>query len=255
LILAVENGHFQLAQTLLEQGAKANSAPSGYTALHALTWVRKPIRGDGDPPPVGSGKLSSLNFVRKLVAAGANINARYEKGETGRGKFTIAGSTSFLLAARCSDLPLAQLLLELGADPKLPNSVDCTPLLAATGVGALGDGDETAGTEQEAIEMVHLLLKLGADVNAVDKNGETAMHGAAYQDRAQLITLLAESGADINVWNHANKAGWTPLVIAVGYRPGNFRPEPDTIAALHKIMLANGVQPPTDPKPIKENPN
>jgi hypothetical protein len=93
---------------------------------------------------------------------------------------------------------------------------------------------------------VRLLLDLGADVNAVDKNGETAMHGAAYQSRARLVELLAERGADIKVWNRANQWGWTPLDIARGHRPGNFRPAPDTIAAIERVMLAADVTPPKE---------
>jgi ankyrin repeat protein len=249
LILAVENGHFELAVALLEAGAEANAQPAGYTALHAITWVRKPIRGDGDPPPAGSGKLSSLDFVRELVAHKADINARLENGESGRGRFTTTGSTPLLMAARASDVPLIKLLVELKADPAITNADQSTPLLAAAGVGALGDGDEAAGTEEEALAAVRVLLKLGADVNAVDENGETAMHGAAYQSRAALVALLAECGADIKVWNRKNKFGWTPLMIAQGHRPGNFRPAPDTIAAIEKLMRAAGLEPPKAERP------
>ncbi|MDQ3331575.1 MAG: ankyrin repeat domain-containing protein, partial [Planctomycetota bacterium] len=219
----------------------------GYTALHAITWVRKPIRGDGDPPPMGSGRISSLDFVQRLVAHGADMNTRLERGESGRGRFTTTGSTPFLMAARASDVPLMRLLISLGADPKLPNADGCTPLLAAAGVGALGDGDEAAGTEEEALEAVRVLLELGADVNAADENGETAMHGAAYQSRAELVNLLAENGADVSIWDRKNKWGWTPLLIAEGHRPGNFRPAPETIAAIRRAMLAAGVSPPEEP--------
>jgi uncharacterized protein len=249
LILAVDNGHFELAAALLEAGADANARPAGYAALHAITWVRKPIRGDGDPPPIGSGKLSSLDLVRKLAEHHADINVRLERGESGRGKFTMTGSTPFLLAARTSDLPLMRLLIQLGADPKLPNVDHSTPLLAAAGVGALGDGDETAGTEDEALEAARLLLDLGANVNAVDDNGETAMHGAAYQDRPKLVKLFAERHADIKIWNHKNKWGWTPLLIAEGHRPGNFRPAPDSIAAINRLMPADAVAPAATEKP------
>jgi len=244
LILALENGHFELANALLKAGADPNQQPGGYAALHAMSWVRKPIRGDGDPPPIGSGKMSSLEIVRDLVAHKADINARQERGESGRGRFTTTGSTPFLLAARACDIPLMKLLLELKADPNIPNSDNCSPLLAAAGVGALGDGDEAAGTEIEAVEACRLLLDLGADINAVDNNGETAMHGAAYQDRWDLVQLLADRGADINVWNRKNKWEWTPLLIAEGYRPGNFRPAPATLVALEKVMKAAGVQVP-----------
>jgi ankyrin repeat protein len=80
LLMAVENGHFELAVVLLEAGANPNARPEGYTALHAITSVRKPIRGDGNPPPRRSGKLSSLDFVRQLVAHGADLNVRLEDG-------------------------------------------------------------------------------------------------------------------------------------------------------------------------------
>jgi ankyrin repeat protein len=253
LILAVENGHFELAAALLEAGAKPNERPGGYAALHAITWVRKPIRGDGDPAPIGSGRLSSLELVRLLVARCADVNIRLEKGESGRGRFTTTGSTPFMLAARACDVPLVKLLLELKADPQLTNIDECSPLLAAAGVGALGDGDEAAGTDDEALEMCRLLLELGADVNAVDNNGETAMHGAAYQSRDNLVPLFEKHRADINVWNHKNKFGWTPLMIAQGHRPGNFRPAPDTIAAIERFMRAQGVTPPpkTAPEAVK----
>jgi ankyrin repeat protein len=244
LLLAIENGHFELAADLMKAGANPNDRPAGFTALHAITWVRKPIRGDGDPPPHGSGNLDSLEIVRQLVAYGADINALLEKGTSGRGKFNTTSSTSFLMAARNCDVPLMRLLVDLGADPRLPNADKSPPLLAATGVGALGDGDEAAGTEEEAVEAARVLLDLGADIDAVDDNGETAMHGAAYQSRSKLAEFLATRGADINVWNRKNKWGWTPLMIAQGHRPANFRPAPDTIAAIEKVMRAKGVEPP-----------
>jgi acetyl esterase/lipase/ankyrin repeat protein len=241
LLLAVENGHFELAKQFIDAGADPNVAPTGYTALHAMTWVRKPIRGDGDPSPRGSGNLNSLDMVRTLVAAGANVDARFKRGKSELGRFTYSGSTPFLLAAQASDVPLMELLVELGANPNLPNADSTTPLLAAAGVGALGDGDESAGTEEEAIAAVKYLIQLGADVNAVDMNGETALHGAAYQSWSELVRVLVENGADAAIWNHENRAGWTPLVIATGYRPGNFRPSPGTISAIEEAMKSAGV--------------
>jgi ankyrin repeat protein len=244
LILAVENGHFELAVELLKAGANPNDRPSGYTALHAMTWVRKPIRGDGNPPPTGSGTLGSLDFVRELVAHGADLDVRLEDGDSELGRFTTTGSTAFVLAARASDVPFMHVLVELGADISIGNADNCSPLLAAAGVGALGDGDESAGTEDEAIEAVRVLLELGADIDAVDDNGETAMHGAAYQSRFKLVEFLADHGADILIWNRKNKAGWTPLMIARGHRPGNFRLSPETVAAIERVMRAAGVEPP-----------
>lgn len=250
LLLAIENGHFELAAALLKAGADPNDQPAGYAALHAISWVRKPIRGDGDPPPAGSGNLGSLELVRQLVVHGADVNLRLKSGESGRGRFTTTGSTPFLLASRTADLPLMRLLLELKADAGLPNADNSPPLLAAAGVGALADGDEAAATEAEAAAAVKLLLELGANIDAVDNNAETALHGAAYQSWPDLVRLLADHKANIKVWNRVNKLGWTPLMIAQGHRPGNFRPAPDTIAALEKVMLAAGIPipPPKGPE-------
>lgn len=246
LMFAVENGHFELAMVLVKAGADPNDQRSGFTPLHALTWVRKPNRGDdpdGQPPPTGSGKLTSVEFVRELVKAGADVNTRLKTGTTGRGKLGMPGATPFLLASKTADLPYMQLLVELGADPSLANNDGCTPLMAAAGIGCLAP-DEEAGTEAECLAAVEYLLTLKADVNTVDKNGETAMHGAAYKSLSKMVQFLADRGANIEVWNKKDKYGWTPLLIAEGFRPGNFKPSVETIEAIHKVMRANGVTPP-----------
>ena len=249
LILAVENGHFELAEVLLRAGADPNDQRCGFAPLHALTWVRKPIRGDGDPPPIGSGTLGSLEFARRLVALGANVNVRHKKRRTSGSRLDRTDATPFLLAAETGDLPLLKVLLELGADPRLTNVDRCTPLLAAAGVGVLGNGEEAAGTETEAIETIQLMLEHGADINVVDANGETAMHGAAYKGRTQMVRFLAKHGADVQVWNQKNKNGWTPLMIVQGHRPGNFRPSPDAIVVVSQLMQAAGLEVP--PAPIR----
>lgn len=249
LILAVENGHFETAAALLSAGADPNAAPAGYTALHAITWVRRPLLGDSDPSPIGSGRLSSLDFLRRLLDAGADIDARYDEQSLkgggryggGRAQFTMAGTTTLLMAARNSDLRLLKLLLDAGADWRIVNADNYTALLAAAGVGALGSGDAVPGSEAEAIETVRLLLELGGDINAVTDTGETVMHGAAYQERPRVVRFLAEHGADITVWNRENSFGWTPLMIARGHRPGNFRPSPKTLQAIEQVMQAADV--------------
>lgn len=130
-----------------------------------------------------------------------------------------------------------KLLMELGADPKRVNADGCTPLMVACGIG-VGNAaaNEVAGEEPEVLEAVQLLLKLGADVNAVDANGETAMHGAALKNLPKVIQFLADNGARVEVWNRKNKYGWTPLSIAEGHRPGNFKPSAETVAVLQKLL-------------------
>ena len=250
LRLAVENGHFDLAALLLEAGADPNEQSSGHTPLHVLTWVRKPNRGDGDdglPPPQGSGEMTNLQFARLIVEKyQAEVNTGLKRGSSGGPKFGTKGATPFLLAARTADLEYLKLLKELGADPALPNEDGTTPLLAACGVGSLAP-EEEAGTEPEALLTVAWLLDLGADINQANRYGETTMHGAAYRNRPKLVAYLADHGADINLWNQKNKPGWTPLLIAQGFRPGNFKPSASTIEAIETVMRAAGVEPPPAP--------
>jgi ankyrin repeat protein len=241
LILAVGNAHYDLASVLLDAGADPNASGPGYTALHTITWVRKPGGGDNDPAPRGSGNMTSLEMVRKLAAKGAGLNARMTKkvgvGLTG---LNTLGATPFLLAARTADAELMRLLASLGADPLLPNADNATPLIVAAGLGTRSPGED-AGTESEVLEAVQAALDLGNNIDAVDNNGETAMHGAAYKNLPAVVELLAARGANIEIWNQKNKHGWTPLTIAEGYRFGNYKPSPITVAAFHKVMKSAGV--------------
>jgi len=246
LLLAVENGHFQLATELIRAGADPNDERSGFTPLHAMTWVRKPSRGDdvsGMPPPEGSGNVSSTDFVRFLLANGAKANARLKQGESGRGKLNLTGASPLLMASKTADLEMMKILVAAGADPTLPNADGATPLMAAAGLGCLAPTEE-AGTEPECLAAVEYLISLGGDVNTKDKNLETAMHGAAYKSLPKVAHLLAQHGAKIETWHQKNKYGWTPITIAEGFRPGNFKPSAETLEALHAILRQAGITPP-----------
>ena len=246
LMLAVQNGHFELAISLVEAGADPNDVRTGFSPLHAMSGVRKPDNSDVSDPasPTGSGRLTSLDFVREIVKRGANVNLRLDKDApklpNTSSRIETPGATPFLLAADRGDVPLMKTLLALGADPMLPNSSNTTPLMAAAGLGTTEPLEE-AGEEVEAVEAVKMLLDLGADVNAVDANGDTAMHGAAYGNYPLVVKLLAERGADPQIWKERNKFGRTPLFIAEGYHGRLPRPDPPTIEAVTKLMLAAGL--------------
>jgi len=128
--------------------------------------------------------------------------------------------------------------------PLARNADNTTALIIAAGLATRSPGED-AGTESEVLDAVQVALDLGIDINAVDNNGETAMHGAAYKNLPKVVKFLAAKGARIGVWNRPNKYGWIPLAIAVGYRFGNFKPSPVTEAALREVMIAAGVTPPS----------
>src|SRR5258707_13275581 len=142
-------------------------------------------------------------------------------------------------------------LAALGADPLIPNVDNSTPLMAAAGLASRSPGEDP-GTESETLEARRAALDLGADINAVDKNGETAMHAAAYKNHPKAVEFLAAHGAKIETWNRENKRGWTPLTIAEGYRFGNYKPSPETVAAIQKVMKASGVPVPPPYNPAKK---
>ena len=239
-LLAAANAHYELAALLLDRGADPNAAPLGWTALHQVSWVRKAgISGSNNPAPEGSGNMDSLDFVRKLVARGAALNARVTK-KPGMGVTTLnsIGATPFLLAARTADGELMRLLAQLGADPLMPNEDNTTPLMVAAGVGTQAPGEDP-GTEPEVLDAVTVALQLGNDLNAVDSNGETVMHGAAYKHAPTVVRFLAAKGARIEVWNQPNAKGWTPLKIAEGVQRGmNIVSSPQTAATLREVIAA-----------------
>ena len=246
LLLAVQNAHFELAIALVDAGANPNDLQTGFSPLHTLSWVRKPDSSDISDPatPAGSGALTSLQFVREIVKRGANVNLQLPKGTPKvphtSSRIGSEGATPFLLAADRADIPLMKVLLELGADPLLANFSKTTPLMAAAGLGTTEPLEES-GEDVEALEATKLLLDLGADVNAVDDNGDTAMHGAAYGAYPSVVKLLAERGADPQIWKEKNKSGITPLFAAEGNIGRLPRPDKPTIEAVTKLMLAAGL--------------
>lgn len=252
LILAMENGHFELAKTLLQAGADPNTQGTGYSPLQTISWVRKPETGDNQfsaPPPETTGKLTSLDFVRELVKHGADINAGKETNAGPRRKISGKGTTPFICAAATADVELMQLFIELGAEPNKTNTKGQTALMFAAGLAESGESDGPATPDEHLAAVTYLLTEVkGTDINAVDKEGETAMHGAAYKMLPRVVKRLAEHGADANIWTKPSKNKRTPLRIAQGFRPGNFKPSYETAQAIEKAMLAAGITPSLPPK-------
>ena len=214
LVLAAKNGHYELGAYLLDAGADPDADDQGWTALHEVKWTRRPNLGFNNPPPIVTGSMSDLEFIRKLAAHGADLDARMTKEPQNRYRNVLnrIGSTPFLLAAKAADVEMMRVLVELGADPLLPNEDGTTPLMVAAGVGIWAVG-ESPGTNEEALEAVHYALELGGDVTTIDDNGDTALHGAIIRGSEPLVRFLLDQGADIEA---TNEKGWTPYRIAKG---------------------------------------
>jgi ankyrin repeat protein len=251
LVLGVTNAHYELAAVLLDYGADPNSDGQGWTALHQIAWSRRWNMGFNLPGPAQTGDLDSLELVRKLVAAGANIDARQkqEPKDGNRNKLNRIGATPFLLAAKADDVPLMQVLLEQGADPRITTEAGTTALMAAAGVGIWAPG-ENPGTHEEALAAVKLALQAGGGaVNDVDANGETALHGAVYRGGAvDVIQFLADQGAKLDV---VNGKGWTPVIVADGveYTPNVLKRYPEAAALLRKLLDEQGLAVPPSTQP------
>jgi uncharacterized protein len=243
LVLALYNAHFELASFLLDRGADPNAAGQGWTALHQVAWSRRPNRGFNMPGAVPTGRIDSLDVARKLVAKGADINARMTKEprDGNRNMLNRIGATPFVMAAKSADVPLMRVLLELGADPKIKTNDGTSALMAAAGVGVYGPG-ESPGTHEEALEAVKLAYEVGGgDVNDANRDGETALLGAVYRGGAvPVIQFLAEKGAKLDV---ANKKQWTPLLAAEGvvYASSGIRRYPEAAALIRRLMREKGL--------------
>ncbi len=236
--LAATNAHWELGVSLVDRGADPNGSAQGWGALHAMTWVRMPNFGFNPPGPVTTGTMDSLTFARELVARGADVDLRMtaEPRNGYRNALNRVGATPLLMAARLADAPLMQVLLDLGADPTIPNEDGTTLLMVASGVGIHSPGEDP-GTEAEARACVELALALGGDPNAVDDIGETALHGAAYRGANSIVELLVAHGAA--TFDLENASGWTPLRIAQGiFRTATYKEAPHTAALLAELMDA-----------------
>jgi uncharacterized protein len=220
LLVAIDSGHEAMARFLVDNGADVNQHGAGRTPLHSAVQRQMP------------------QLALQLLAKGADPNARIERpmpllsryiGQQAGVDTDPIGATPFWLAADYGDARMMQLLVDHGADPLLMTRDKTTALMAAAGVDFIEGQDRygrrwfqptTLPLQQGALEAVKLALALGNDMNAVNANGQTALHGAAYMGSTLLIQFLVDHGARLDV---ANKLGQTPYYITQGvYQAGSF---------------------------------
>lgn len=291
LALAIVNANFDAAAALLTGGADPNAPDTRGSALHALTWMRNPGYAAA-PPRVSTDALDSLTLAKMLLDHGANPNARIDWKEIkfdrdlgmvkappaisiGRNYLSFVGATPFYLAAKGADLALMRLLVEYGADPRLPTIQNVTPLMAAAGLGfwdGESPGPESGVPESLALDAVKLAVDLGNDVNATTDfgrtplegdpdvllhrhplnlpsfpdealgdmrwGGSTALHGAAIRGADSIVQYLVDKGARVDA---RNTLGWTPRQVAEGVFVANTEKAwPSTIALLEQLESKRG---------------
>lgn len=250
LYLAIINAHFDVAALLIDKGAdvrkgdRAGRTPLFMTAdAHSMEWLfSRPI-------PEASGELTAPDVAVRLIAKGAEVNARltgrpFALHHDSNGNRNIGeGATAFFKAATTSDVQMMHVLLDHGADPTIPTKNGTTALMALAGLNWVEIS--SLGTEDETIEGMKLLLERGADVNATNANGETAMHGAAQRGADRVVQFLADRGARLDV---KNKEGRTPMDEARGQADTSAednvrRPEhKSTQALLERLMQAQAAR-------------
>jgi ankyrin repeat protein len=124
------------------------------------------------------------------------------------------GTTPLIRAAKAGDVEMVKLLLDNGALPELKNSVGYTPLLAVSGLGSSTiDIRARFRDEQNGIETAKLLLAAGADIDAGDTQGRRPVHGAALWGWNEFIKFAVANGADVNA---PDNGGYTALDTAMG---------------------------------------
>ena len=122
------------------------------------------------------------------------------------------GATPFLRAAKSADVPLMNLLLEKGADPKVVTRAGVTALMVAAGMGH----SNTIRRGEQPIEAMKICLEKGVDINAAtDKTLNTALHAAAGQGTDDIVQFLADHGAKLDL---KDNKGRTPMDVALGLK-------------------------------------
>ncbi len=271
LLMACERGDEKQVRLLIRHGAQPSTRTSdgqtalGYALEHGrgdlrrwLEWPQWPLPRRPLRPAdlIAAARLGDVFAVRNLLDLNLPLNSTDAQG-----------CTALLRACGGGHLPVAQLLLERGADATLPATSGATCLSAALSSGNLPavatllergvdpdqplPGGVTALMVAAALgqtRAARALLGAGADARAVDAHGGSVAHAAAQfgfsaSNTSSVLDLwgvLIAAGADLDA---VNAAGETPLLLLLGagYEPGaNLRE--DTVLAQVQLLGSHGVK-------------
>jgi uncharacterized protein len=257
LLTATNNRHYQFAKYLVEQGANVNLANSqNFTPLYLATDNRNIEGGDF---PVPKPDMNDLEYIKLLLDRGAKVDHKVTANTETRTIFTNQwffepGTTAFVRAAQSADLALMKLLLSYGADPKAKNDYGDTALSAVAGIGWV-EGITYDHGSAEALEVAKMLLDLGLDPNSQNRDQRTPLMGAAHKGRNNMIQLLVDRGAKLDLRDKGSRdtdkggaviAGhtWIALdyadgLVRVGVQSAN--PHPEAAQLIRKLMSDRGM--------------
>jgi len=230
VVMAILNGHYDAASMLIQHGADPNIGDSaGMAAVYATVDMHTQPQMINRPTRKPSGAVENLAVLRQLLAHGGDPNAplktvllaRYHNtGDPQLGP----GSTALMRAAKSADIAAMRLLFDAGADPRRRNRTGATALMFAAGLGR----NASAGPgEQDALDAVTLCLEHGAEIDAANAAGQTALHIAVEQSDA-VVALLARRGATLDAKDGQGK---TPLDLLLGAGPAGRGARPRDPAA------------------------
>lgn len=257
LLTATNNRHYVFGKYLVEHGADVNIASGqNFTPLYLATDNRNIEGGDF---PVPKPDMDTLEYIKILLEHGAKVDHRVTANTETRTIFTNQwffepGATAFVRAAQSGDLALMKLLLAHGADPKAKNDFGDTALSALAGIGWV-EGVTYDHSSEESLEAAKLLLDLGLDPNSQNKDVRTPLMGAAHKGRTNMIQLLVDRGAKLDMRDKGSRdtdkggaviAGhqWIALdyadgLVRVGVQSAN--PHPEAAKLIRKLMTDRGM--------------
>jgi ankyrin repeat protein len=250
LMLAIINGHFDLAMFLLDRGADPKIANvAGGTPLYRVVDLQWAPKSFFPQPDIRQERVPYLDLMKALMAKGADPNARlnrplwYTTYGFDLDALDPSGATPFWRAAQAGDVDAMRLLVAHGADPTIGTTDNVTPLLALAGDGFHGN-DAIVVPMGRMPAARYLVEELKADVNAVDEKGGAAtsiLHqntraystvaSAAARGDNEMIEYLVSKGARADL---VGKNGLTAADMANGPRE-RIQPFPETIALLVKL--------------------
>jgi ankyrin repeat protein len=197
LLVAIMNANWDLAKQLIDAGADINQWDIyGETPLYiALNSRTRLDGGRASIDPIN--KTTGTEIVKLILARGANPNTQLLfRPANLNGATNTRGATPLIRAANNGDLEMVKLLLEHGADATINMGDRQTPIHAVL---------SGRSTEQQAVELIRILHKAGADVNVValvnhplEIRGGTALHYAVRKRFKTVIKELATLGIDMN---------------------------------------------------------